>query len=40
VARLFLNKDGHFFVQGKRQLGFLYNDLANNPIDPDPRSRR
>jgi hypothetical protein len=28
VARLFLNKEGHFFVQGKRQLGFLYNDLA------------
>ena len=22
VARIFLNKDGHFFVQGKRQLGF------------------
>ncbi len=33
VARLFLNKDGRFFVQGKRQLGFLYNDLANNTID-------
>ena len=33
VARLFQNKDGHFFVQGKRQLGFLYNDLANNTID-------
>ncbi len=34
VARLFLNKDGRFYVQGKRQLGFLYNDLANNTIDP------
>ena len=34
VARLFLNKEGRFFVQGKRQLGFLYNDLANNVIDP------
>jgi hypothetical protein len=33
VARIFLNKEGHFFVQGKRQLGFLYNDLANNTID-------
>ena len=33
VARLFLNKDGKFFVQGKRQLGYLYNDLANNEID-------
>ena len=33
VARLFLNKDGRFFVQGKRQLGFLYNDLPNNTVD-------
>lgn len=33
VARLFLNKDGHFFMQGKRQLGFLYNDLADNVLD-------
>ena len=22
VARVFLNKEGHFFVQGKKQLGF------------------
>ncbi len=35
VARLFLNKDGRFFVQGKRQLGFLYNDLPNNSVDRD-----
>jgi hypothetical protein len=33
VSRLFLNKEGHFFVQGKRQLGFLYNDLASNGMD-------
>ncbi|MFT3886383.1 MAG: hypothetical protein QM724_13425 [Flavobacteriales bacterium] len=33
VARLFLNKEGHFFVQGKRQLGFLYNDIAGNDLD-------
>ncbi len=30
VARLFVNKDNRFFVQGKRQMGFLYNDLAEN----------
>ena len=35
VARLFINKDGRFFVQGKRQLGFLYNDLATNTIDKE-----
>lgn len=35
VARLFLNREGHFLVQGKRQLGFLYNDLANNVLDKE-----
>lgn len=33
VARIFLNRDGHFFVQGKKQLGFLYNDLVNASMD-------
>lgn len=33
VARLFLNRDNRFFVQGKRQLGFLYNDLPANALD-------
>ena len=33
VSRLFLNKDGHFFLQGKRQLGYLYNDVANLQLD-------
>ncbi len=33
VARLFINKENHYMVQGKRQLGFLYNDLINAKID-------
>jgi len=33
VARLFLNKENHYFVQGKRQLGFLYDDLPSNVLD-------
>ena len=33
VARMFLNKDNHYFVEGKRQLGFLYNDFVNEVID-------
>ncbi len=33
VGRLFLNKDLHYFVEGKRQLGFLYNDFVNEVID-------
>ncbi|HQV74624.1 MAG: hypothetical protein KBA60_05885 [Flavobacteriales bacterium] len=35
VARIFLNKDGHFFVQGKKQLGFLYNDLQGSSLDSE-----
>ena len=35
VARVFLNKEGHFFVQGKKRLSFLYNDLADNVLDRD-----
>ncbi|HRD51254.1 MAG TPA: hypothetical protein PKY96_01265 [Flavobacteriales bacterium] len=33
VARLFLNRDKKFFAQGKRQLGFLYDDLPTNDLD-------
>lgn len=35
IARLFINKEGHFFVEGKRQLGFLYNDFQNAVFDAD-----
>lgn len=35
VARVLLNKEGHFFVQGKRQLGFLYNNLESEALDRD-----
>jgi hypothetical protein len=29
IGRVFINKDNHYFVEGKRQLGFLYNDFEN-----------
>jgi len=32
VARCFFNKEMHYFVEGKRQLGFLYNDFINEVI--------
>ncbi|HRH66600.1 MAG TPA: hypothetical protein PLU53_09915 [Bacteroidia bacterium] len=35
IARLFINKDGHFFVEGKRQLGFLYNDFSSAVLDAE-----
>ncbi|MCX6291560.1 MAG: hypothetical protein NT126_07325 [Bacteroidetes bacterium] len=35
IARIFINKENHFFVEGKRQLGFLYNDFANAECDSE-----
>lgn len=32
LGRIFVNCEGHFFVEGKRQLGFLYNDLPNHTV--------
>ncbi|MFM1930961.1 MAG: hypothetical protein RL226_264 [Bacteroidota bacterium] len=32
IGRLFINKDRHFMVQGKRQLGYLFNDFMNSVI--------
>jgi len=33
IGRVFINKENHFFAEGKRQLGFLYNDFVNTAID-------
>jgi len=33
VARIFINSERHFFVEGKRKLAFLYNDFENSKID-------
>jgi len=33
VGRLFINKDNKYFVEGKRQLGYLYNNFAKSVID-------
>jgi len=35
VARIFINKEGHFFVEGEDQLGFLYKDFENLVINED-----
>lgn len=35
IARIFINKDGHFFVEGKKKLGFLYNDFINSEINSE-----
>lgn len=33
IGRIFVNKEHHYFMEGKRQLGFLYNDFVNTTID-------
>ncbi len=33
IARIFINKDNHFFVEGDKHLGFLFNDFVNQQID-------
>lgn len=33
LGNVFINKEKHFFVEGDRQLGFLFNDLDNAIID-------
>ena len=33
IGRFFVNKENHFFIEGKRQLGFLYNDFVHAVID-------
>lgn len=35
LARLFTNSEGHFYVDGQRQLDFLYKDFAKNQIDEE-----
>lgn len=32
IARAFVNHENHFFVEGKKQLGFLYNDLEHDVL--------
>jgi hypothetical protein len=35
IGRAFINKENHYFVEGKRQLGFLYNDFVHAVVDMD-----
>ena len=35
LARLFINSEGHFYVDGQRQLDFLYKNLAQQEIEED-----
>lgn len=32
IARIFINKDQHFFIEGKRPLSFVFSDIEKNVI--------
>jgi len=35
VARIFINKENHFFVEGKRQMAMIYNNFASKEINQE-----
>jgi hypothetical protein len=35
LARIFVDGENHFFVDGKQQFGFLYNDLDQQVLDEE-----
>jgi hypothetical protein len=35
IGRVFINKEKHYFIEGKRELGFIFNNFENNIINPE-----
>jgi hypothetical protein len=35
IGRIMINKDMHYFVEGKREIGFLYNNFGSTLLDKD-----
>ena len=35
IGRIFINKESHFMVEGKRQMGFLYNNFSSDVISEE-----
>ncbi|NVK27841.1 MAG: hypothetical protein HWE14_07340 [Flavobacteriia bacterium] len=35
IGRIFVNRDQHFFVEGKRQFGYQFNNVAGDVLDPN-----
>lgn len=33
IGRVFINKDNHYFIEGKRELGFIFNDFGKNEMN-------
>ena len=39
IARVFVNREGHYFVEGKKQMGYLYNDFSTTVLDDESLSK-
>lgn len=35
IGRIFINKEQHFFVEGRKELAFMYNSFSRKPIDEE-----
>jgi len=35
IGRIFINKDKHYFIEGKRELGFLFNNFGKSILDAE-----
>ena len=35
IGRLFVNNERHYFIEGKRELGMLYNNFGTSVITPE-----
>jgi hypothetical protein len=33
IGRVFINREGHYFIEGKREIGLLYNNFATSKLD-------
>ena len=33
IGRIFINRENHYFIEGKRELGLLYNNFATNVLN-------
>jgi hypothetical protein len=35
IGRVFINKDKHYFIEGKRELGYLFNNFGQNVLNKE-----
>ena len=35
IGRMFVNKDKHYFIEGKREVGLLYSNFNTSVVDKD-----